>query len=354
MLSSTRWALSSLLLFSMGFAAAQEKNARKESRPPANAVDVRFADDSTVKMVLEQNHIEVITRYGKLRVPAEEMHRIEFGMRIPEESAARIAAAVKALGSDDFKKRDGAAAELLGLRELAYPSVQRATRSSDPEVARRAEEIIKTMAEKVPAEKLHLPQHDTVVTADFTIIGQVEATALKARSPYFGESSLKLSEVRSMRWLANGKDVKLTLDATRYGGQQELWMDTGFDVRPGMTLGISASGSVDLMPQQPGAQVMNPDGINVRALAQLQPGQAGIAFAAGGFAGPAVARGGRQAGSRPGALVGRVGDNGRLFIVGSKYEANATEQGKLYLRILPSPYGQDSSGSYEVRISSGR
>ena len=276
------------------------------------------------------------------------MRRIELGMRIPEATAKRIEAALANLGNADFKKRDAAVAELIGLRELAYPALLRAARSADPEVSRRSEEAIKAIVEKVPADKLHLPHHDTVVTAEFTIVGKVEAPTLKARTPYFGETDIKLADVRTLRWLANGRENNVVVDAGRYGGVQEAWMDTSIEIRPGMSLSITASGTIDLMPNQPGNAVATPDGFGQRGPNGQVIFNNGVAQAAG-----KAGRGGRPQ-QQFGTLMGKIGDRGRPFVVGSKYQGNAAEDGKLYLRILPGPYNMDSSGTYEVQVSSER
>ncbi len=55
-------------------------------------------------------------------------------------------------------------------------------------------------------------------------------------------------------------------------------------------------------------------------------------------------RGGRERQQQWGSLVGRIGDRGRPFVVGSKYEGIATEDGKLYLGIMSSPYNADPGG----------
>src|SRR5262245_29462981 len=115
------WALLALAL-AAGATVGQEKGDKGEKndprgKPDPGAIEVRFADDSTVKMVLLHSNIEVTTRYGKLTVPVSELRRIEFGLRITEDTAKKIAAAVARLGSREFKQRDAAVAELLALRE---------------------------------------------------------------------------------------------------------------------------------------------------------------------------------------------------------------------------------------------
>jgi hypothetical protein len=355
MSSRCYWALLGALAVA-GAAAGQDKDDKNGARPrpDANVVEVRFADDSTVKMVLLQSSIDVATRYGKLTVPVAEIRRVELGLRLPEATAKRIDAAIARLGSPDFKQREAAAAELLELRELAYPALQQAAGSTDLEVARRAKDALKSLAETVPAEKLDLPRHDTVVALGFTIVGQIEGPSLKARTAYFGETSLSLADVRSMRWLGNDRETKLSIDAARYGGQQETWLDTGIEVRAGADLLIVAMGTVDLrpVPGEVGTYVAGPDGQSSRAARG-----GGFPGAAGGFGGAVGGRGmARLVGGAPspGALLGRIGEYGKVFVVGSRAESTAPTKGKLYLRIAPSSYNNESSGTYDVRVTTGR
>src|SRR5207248_2285248 len=93
-------------------------------------------------------------------------------------------------------------------------------------------------------ERLHLPRQDTVVAMDFTIVGQIDATSLKVKSPYFGDTSLQLSDLRSVRSLGSDREVRVAVDAARYGGPQEQWLETGVEVRSGALLQLVATGNV--------------------------------------------------------------------------------------------------------------
>lgn len=328
-------------------APPQEKGDRPPAGPEAeaNVVEARFADGSLMKLTLLHESIEVATRYGKLNVPVGDIRRIEFGLRVPEATARRIDAAIARLSSEDFKQREAATKELVTLRELAYPAVLKASRTPDLEAARRAKDVLKAMAEKVPAERLRLKPHDTIVTADFTIAGQIEVAAFKARTPYFGEAQLRLAELRTMRWLANEHEVRVAVDGAKYGLVQEAWLDTGVDVGAETDLAIVASGTIDLYPIAPevGVYLASPDG-----------------WSGGGGGGGFVVRGGVARGGGaamvglPGALIGRVGERGKPFVVGSKFDGVMKEEGRLYLRIVHSPWNNAPSGSYDVRINSGR
>src|SRR5260370_21493508 len=98
------------------FAAARPQMGEKTGRPapgePAPP-ELRFADGSAVRLALLQDQVEVRTKYGKLTVPLAEIRSVEFGLRVPEETTRRLEAASAGLGSEEFREREQASAELL-------------------------------------------------------------------------------------------------------------------------------------------------------------------------------------------------------------------------------------------------
>lgn len=321
----------SALLLLLAAGVSEAANPEKVSNDPpkpdvkSNAVEARFADGSTVKMTLLQDHVEVMTRYGKLSIPTSEIRRIEFGLRLPETTARRIDEAVIKLGSADFKERSAASVELLSLRELAFPAVQRAAASSDLEVAQRAQEVLKGLREKVSADKLQLKAHDVIRTTEFPIFGRIESGTLKARTAYFGDVNLRLDEMRSLRWLAPSGESEVSVDAARYGLVKEEWFDSGIELGADVDLEINATGTIDLYPIG---------------------GEMGMYLTS-----PAGSMQWSRGGPYPnGALLGRIGDTGKVFVVGQKFEGTTTGEGKLYFRIVASPWQNVPSGSYTVRV----
>jgi hypothetical protein len=68
-----------------------------------NEVEVRFNDDSTVRMVILQDSLDVDTGYGKLTVPTREVRRIDFAFRLSEEEVRKIDGAIRNLGDSAFR-----------------------------------------------------------------------------------------------------------------------------------------------------------------------------------------------------------------------------------------------------------
>jgi hypothetical protein len=216
------WALRTpvvLLLAALCPAGAATTRPAEQARPDQSgrsgkdkapaAAEVRLVDGSTLKLTVLDERLELATPYGKLQIPVADIRQIEFGWRIPEEDARRIEAAVGLLGSTDFHRRRAALEELAAFGEKAYRALRKAARQNDPddkankspdlEVHRRATELLVQLRQAVPPERLEVPEHDVVHTADSKITGRLTATALKVNTLPFGDQQLKLTAVRRLR-----------------------------------------------------------------------------------------------------------------------------------------------------------
>jgi hypothetical protein len=300
---------------------AQQPASSKESSP--KIAEVRFGDGSVVRMTLLQQQLDVMTRYGKLSVPLSDIRRIEFGLHIPDGRGAQINSAIKQLGSDVYRDREGATRDLLQAGHWACPALQRASKSNDPETAQRASQVLKQISDKTSPELLRLKEDDIIQTSDFTIVGRIVSPTLKAQSPHFGDVSLKLCDLRAMHIRQQCNTGELFVDAAKYGCEADQWLDTGVTLDPSMRLVVVANGHVDLWPQTPGQYVAGPKGYNAVGK--------GTQFMAG-------------------SLVGRIGETGKPFLVGDRYDSSVGDEGKLYLHIVPSPWNAPSVGSFHVRI----
>jgi hypothetical protein len=155
-------------------------------------------------------------------------------------------------------------------------------------------------------------------------VGRIMNSSIKVRSVHFGELTLKLCDLRTLHMRGSNSDADLTLDATRYGSANEQWMDTGIILDPSLKLLVTADGQVDLWPQGPGQYMCPPKGYTTAGK--------GVTYMAG-------------------TVLGKIGENGKIFVIGDRYDSAPGEEGRLYLHIVPSPWGNPSSGTYQVHIS---
>jgi hypothetical protein len=316
-----RWALSAVVLAS-SVSLAQGQGKKDVPRP--NLAEVRFGDGSLVRMIILQDDLEVMTKYGKLTIPVREIRRIDFGLHLPDGVGQHIDQSIKLLGSETYKERDEAVRHLVHYGPMAYPFLQKASRDPDPEVSQRASGVIKRITEKTSPENLRIKEEDYIQTVEFPITGRILHPAIKAHSTHFGDLSLRLSDLRTLFVRGASGANELVVDAAKYGSASDQWLDSGVVVDPSQRLFIVGEGQIDLWPQGPGQYMTGPKG-----------------YSTAGKGGNFMA----------GALIAKVGEHGKAFAVGERYEGTPTEEGKVFLQIVPSPWNNASSGTFRVRIS---
>ncbi|MBP3955660.1 hypothetical protein J8F10_10245 [Gemmata sp. G18] len=162
-------------------------------------VEVKYIDDSVMKLKLLDEKLELVTKHGTLRIAVSEIRRIEFAIRLPAATTDKAAAAIAKLNHSDFKVRESATEELKELRDRAYPSLVKALKHEDPEVSRRAEEVVTFVRNKVPAAHLEPREFDVIHTDDSKIAGKLTTESLRVGTFQFGEQHLKLTDVRLVR-----------------------------------------------------------------------------------------------------------------------------------------------------------
>lgn len=328
-------------VFALPMSAIAQEAKSKPAPIDGARFEGKFADNSVVTLHVSDASLAVTTKYGKLNVPLDDVKRIELGFRYPEGMEAKITAATDDLASTDFKTREQAQKQLLAYGELALPAVRKAMKSTVVEASRRAEEVLKKLEDTLPKEKLELREYDVIVTATMTIKGTIETTSLKAKSKYFGETTVKLADLRELRPLGSSATESFTIDSNKYAKQGwTTWHDTNLDVGDDGGLEVTASGKIDQWAQSPGQYTSGPNGNNAVVVG---PGQQ-----------PGVFPGGVQQQFKAGALYGKIGEKGTPFLLGESYkQAKAPGNGRLFIIIGPSNWNNDSVGEYKVSIKTG-
>lgn len=316
----TTWALGAVLM-ATHLSPAQSEGSKEVPRP--NQAEVRFGDGSLVRVTVLQDTLDVMTRYGKLTIPIREIRRIDFGLHLPQGVDAQIDTAIKQLSSEAYREREDAVKNLVHLGPMAYPFLQRASRNPDLEVSQRAATVMKRIADKSTPEALRLKEEDCILTHEFPVIGRILSPSIRVHSLHFGELALKLSDLRTLYVRGQHTEGELVVDAAKFGSAPDQWLDSGLMVDGSTRLVISGEGQVDLWPQGPGQYVTTPKG-----------------YTAAGKGGTFMA----------GSLLARIGENGKAFFVGERYEGAPTEEGKVYFHIVPSPWNNASTGIYRVRL----
>ena len=143
---------------------------------------------------------------------------------------------------------------------------------------------------------------------------------------------VNLKQLRSLRSLDAPARLRFNMDAAQYA-HASRWMETVIEIERRDQLKVTASGQIDLYPGdgEAGTYLSSPKGADMEEF---------------------IGRRGRGKGDfKPGTLVGRFGSQGKPFVIGERYSAISYETGRLYLRIIPSPFDEICSGHYKVTIN---
>ena len=292
-------------------------------------VEVRFTDGGALRMAIAEEHLEFATPHGKLKIAVADLRRLDLATRLTAAQRKLLAQSLENLGNPQFEVREKAGADLLSLKEKAYPSLLEVSRSPDIEIATRGKDLLGKLQGKVPPQRLRFREKDVVFTSDSTISGKLEPTSLTATSPQFGPVQLNLADIASIIFLNAGQETELKMDG-RYALATEVWLDTGLDVTEHVRLTITATGEIDMYPTSgyAGQYVGTPKGKKKWA---------------GSISGM----------YEPGTLIGRIGEGGTTFLVKDQYEDSAPASGRLFLRAAGNTYNVETSGHYTIKIAGG-
>ena len=166
----------------------------------ARAVEVTFADRSVLRLYLADDIIEIATPHGNLRIPAEDVLRVEFAQRPTAEIAELIDQKLAQLKDGDPDVQKAAGAELVAMGELAYLPLSKAATGGNPALAPQAAKVLERLKKALPRQDLAtIRPSDFIITPDTRVAGQIVNPYLKIRTVQFGDLQLKLADARSLR-----------------------------------------------------------------------------------------------------------------------------------------------------------
>ncbi len=298
--------------------------------PPTTFLSLRFNNGSIVQQAVLLDPVEMDTKLGKITVPAAEIQRIDLGFRLNEDDAKKVETALRDLGSDKYPTREAASKTLLSMGKLAYPGLLGQRKNGDLELTRRIDQLLKDIQARVPAEGLHTRRTDIVRTSDSTVSGQITSPHLRVKCEIFGEVKIPLWRLRDVRSLSANSDVLIAVDAGKYGNRTS-WMETEYEVTLGSKIEFSVSGAINLDPLN---MVGNPNTRNV-----MPQGALGLVSGEGYV---------------PGQMLGRIGTDGQIFVIGPRHTLLPSREGKLFLRIVTIEHASNvrAEGSYKVQVTS--
>jgi hypothetical protein len=293
------------------------------------SLSLRFVNGSMIQKAMLLDAVEMETKLGKLIIPANEIQRIDFGFRLSDADAKKVDQAMRDLASEQHSRRESASKTLLSLGKLAYPALMDNRKRGDLEMTRRIDAVLKDVLARNSADALHQRRTDIVRTSDSTVAGQIVTDSLRVRCEIFGDTRIPLFKMRDLKAVIPGGNLNVAVDAMKFGNKTS-WLETEFETTLGTKVEITAAGEINLDPMN---TINSPNARNVRP-----DGTTGLVSGEGFI---------------PGQLVGRIGTDGPIFVIGSKHMLTPTREGRLYLRVVTIEHASQvrAEGSYQVKIN---
>ena len=309
--------------------------------------EVLFLDGSTAFLKVAEPALELTTKYGVLKIPLSQVKKIDLGFRYPDGMEAKITKAIHELGSNDYHVREKGHKALLDCKEFAVPLLKIGLKDPVPEVAERCATILNKLQKELPEERFEPRDLDQIVTGEQTLRGRISSNGFKAKSPYFGEATIRFADLKSFRVLGSQTEGRFTLNGAKHASVGwKNFLDTGFDVELNKSLEITAKGKVKCGAKNGFVAEFGPEGGSIQV-----PGPTGPLPQFDGFKGGPPGYSTQQL-YLSGALYARIGEKGPLFKVGPSVSIPKSNlAGRLYLVIAPGI--GESTGEFEATVKVG-
>jgi hypothetical protein len=315
-------------------AAAEPIVAATPAPPPADGpLRIALMDGSIITGQFSTERFKVDTTYGQLDVPVAALRSFTPGLASHPQLTSDLKRWIEQLGSSSYDQREAAQKALAALGPSIRDQLEQHMNDPDMERKTRIRAIIEEFdraeedADEVGDDPIErLVERDTIVTSEFTVVGRIVEQEFEIISRY-GPLKVQLGDIRRVDRSVQEQqplDKTVTVPGTELVFQS--MKNTAIRLNRGDEVTITADGTVQMTPW--GNQAMStPDG--APNYGWYMPNT--IAF---------------------GALIGKVGDGGDMFLVGSKKTFRAERSGVLQLAIAMQPNFGDQAfgGEYRVRV----
>ena len=305
------------------------------SQDEAKVAQLVMEDGSVLMGEILLDNLTVKTRYGELTIPVQDIRGLRPGFDSKTDLRGKIKSLVETLGDGTLESRDAAEKKILAMGLRVRGELRRY--SNDPDVERKArltrilaafEELEAESEDETPAPVL--PSEDELISASFTMRGDIQPKKFNVKTKY-GKVMVELDHLRELIRREGGRvaEKKIEVNSANFCALEAK--ESGLAVEKGERISIRADGTLTMTPWG-GNVTSSPDGCP----------QTG-----GSDQGPQI---------MSGALMMRIGKNGKWIKVGSKASLRATASGTLQFGIAIHPQymrGHAYPGEYTIKIKVG-
>lgn len=257
-----------------------------------------------------EKELDLETKYGKLVIPFKDIKKIDLGIHYSLGQKETLKSLTDQLGHENYSIRDKAQRSILGFGKLSLPYLL--TKGLDSEAALRATKCYSVIKETYTGTET---VGDTIYTEDEILKGYITNWSLKIKQDELDFMDIPYTSINKIASINNGSGKYEILTDTD-------WLDTGIDLGLKTSIEVKAKGQIELWPAAPNQYTATPKGYNTA-------GKGGQFLA--------------------GALIGKIGE-GKQFMLGEHCDMSPVAEGRLYLKIVESPWSNKSQGKYSITV----
>lgn len=302
------------------------KSSQQESKDsiPSQFLRIQMWDGTVVSGTVSIEAIDVDTEFGALRIPIERIIKIQPGTDSLPEMKEKVGNLVEQLGSREFRERENAHRDLVGMGLLIVKLIQdfddggSAERKKHlTEIRKEIDELVEQAEDESEDAAVALTAGDQIITPDFSIVGKIQQDRFEVKSK-IGDLRILLADIKEAdrgEPVSDGK-IRKTVDVAAEAFFQRSPVSTKIRVSKGDQISISASGIIQWVNW---SKSSGPEGLSSQ---------------------------GKWNGLSNGSLTARIGTNGKLHGIGADKKFVADKAGILHLGVAMNDNYAKQNSSY--------
>ncbi len=248
MLRTRAWAVG-VLAVSVGLVVAVDPPTKVQTKPDEKPAEigweVRASDGKYHKVTPTEAELTIETRFGTVKVPMNEVKRLEFGLRASDAQKKALADALADVLGGNGRTREAGKEALIDLGLLAYPEVTRALKTAPKEALPHLKMVHDKLKRQI-GEDDDPADADVVYTTDGSkLSGKLSPEAVRVKFGD-GEKAIKWTDARVLAFgdiLVEEKVEVVTLGANGIHGLMQTHFEKVVAVEVTGVIGGSVWGS---------------------------------------------------------------------------------------------------------------
>ncbi|MBI3502458.1 MAG: hypothetical protein HY063_11765 [Bacteroidetes bacterium] len=313
-----------------------------------NQTEVRLSlrDGSSFSGKTTMGNVTLITDYGKLEIPLQNVTSLDLGIPSDKSNESKIINLIKQMGNSDENMRKSAYEELTKMTvgaiqvisDFIYSEKYQPAEFTDytPESALSELKSIYGIDESVSDKD--------VITIDgqYTMGGRYDLKKIDLKTE-FGMLSIPKEKIKHVDVLytptGDGSDKNFILLGSKHisANSNGGWLKTGIMLKQGQKITITASGEISF------ASLSNnkykPDG---KVAGSTTSTTTDYDYGEGDYGGSAY--------PTYGNVVYKIGETGTVLKAGAKFNGTVQSSGMLFLSVYETVYNASNTGSYSVKV----